>query len=264
MMTSTLKSRLDSGETVVGTFQLIGSPVISEIIGQAGLDFVVLDQEHGSLTAETCHGLVASASVGGAHSVIRVRENSGPEIQRALDLGPDAVEIPQIENARAAKEAAAAARFDPIGERGLSPYVRAGEYMGGDEYTSRQNEEVAVIGHIEGEAGVENLDEIMAVEGIDVLFLGPYDLSQSLGIPGQVHDDRVVDRMEEVCERAADEGLVVGAYADDPAMANRWIETGVQYVAIMVDAPLFHQRIAELVAGVDNTDRSSTHPRNRE
>jgi len=228
----TLRRRLEDGETAYGTFQIIGSPMVADMVGLAGLDFVILDQEHGPLTAETSVGLCAAAQEAGAAPVVRVRENSPPEIQRALDIGAAGVQIPQIETLADAEAAADAARFDPVGERGLSPYVRAGGYVGSDDYTDEQNETATVIVHIEGEDALDEIEEIARVEGIDVLFLGPYDLSQSLGIAGQVRDERVEDLMEEVCSVAADAGTVVGTYADDLEMARRWEEAGADYVAV--------------------------------
>ena len=251
MPARTLRERLLDGETTVGTFQLIGSSMVSEMAGIAGMDFVIVDQEHGPLTAETSVGLCAAAERGGAAPIVRVRENSEAEIQRALDIGAAGVEIPQIETKADAEAAVNHARFDPLGERGLSPYVRAGGYTGHDDYTARQNEETTVIVHIEGERGVENLDDIIAVDGIDVLFLGPYDMSQSLGISGQVRDERVEDLMQEVCDRAAERGKVVGTYADDPEMANQWIDAGAQYVAVHVDGAILTHAFADLVESVD-------------
>lgn len=251
MPAKSFRDRLLDGETVIGPFQMIDSPAVAEIAGLAGYDFTILDQEHGPLTAETTLGLCAAAERGGASPVVRVRANDPPEIQRALDVGADAVEIPQIESLADAEAAVAAARFAPLGERGLSPYVRAGGYKGGPEYTDKQNEHVTVIVHVEGQAGVEAYDDIVAVDGLDVVFLGPYDLSQSLGIPGQVHDDRVTEQMEDLCDRAAAAGTVVGTYADDPAMANRWIEAGAQFVALYVDAPTLLDAYRDTIAAVD-------------
>ena len=251
MSERTFRERLMDGETVVGTFQLLDSPMVSEMIGVAGMDFTILDQEHGPLTAETSVGLCAASENGGASPIVRVRNNTESEIQRALDIGAAGVEIPQIETRDDAEAAVEHARFDPLGSRGLSPYVRAGGYTGGPDYTETQNEEVTVIVHIEGKAGVENLDEILAVEGIDVLFLGPYDLSQSLGIPGQVRDQQVESLMREVCDRAAERGKVVGTFADDAEMANEWIEAGVQYIAMRVDGAILTDAFADTIAGVD-------------
>lgn len=247
MVAQSLRTRLASGDVVIGSFQSIDSPMVSEIMARAGMDFVLVDQEHGPLSARETMTCCMAAQQAGAASVVRVRENAESEIQRALDVGADAVEIPQVATLEDARAAVAAARFDPIGERGLNPYVRAGGYDGGPEYTNRQNEEVVVIVHIEGEKGVVNLDDILDTAGIDVLFLGPYDLSQSIGIPGQVRDPRVEELMEEVCERAAKAGKVVGTYADDPEMAYRWIDVGAQYVAISVDAPVLLGAYTELV-----------------
>lgn len=246
MADRTFRERLEDGETTIGTFQIIDSPMVAEIVGLAGFDFTIIDQEHGPLTAETSLGLCAAAERGGASPIVRVRANTEPEIQRALDIGAAGVEIPQIETLEDARAAVDASRFNPVGARGLSPYVRAGGYKGGPDYTDRQNEEVTVIVHIEGERGVENLDDIMTVDGIDVLFLGPYDLSQSLGIPGQVQDERVEELMDDVCDRAAEEGMIVGTFADNPEMAHRWIDVGVQYIAYYVDAPILLEAIADL------------------
>jgi 4-hydroxy-2-oxoheptanedioate aldolase len=246
MPTPTLRDRLLDGETVRGTFQIADSPTVSETVGFADLDFVILDQEHGPLTAETTHACVAAAQAAGTEPVVRVRRNDPAEIQRALDIGSAGVQIPQVESRADAEAAAAAARFDPVGERGLSPYVRAGEYVGGEGYTDEQNEAAAVIVHIEGEAALDEIAAIATVEGIDVLFLGPYDLSQSLGIPGQVRDQRVEELMSEVCDAAAEAGTVVGTYADDTAMAERWVEAGAAYVAVGVCATFLTRRLAEL------------------
>lgn len=104
---------------------------------------------------------------------------------------------------------------------------------------------------VEGQRGIDNIDEILAVEGLDAVFLGPYDLSQSLGIPGQVTDERVEELMEMVCRRGAEEDVVVGAFADTPEIANKWIDAGVQYVTMGVAAGLFTEHLADLTTQVD-------------
>lgn len=248
---STLKHRLERGETAVGTFVNIDSPAVAEAASLAGLDFTIVDQEHGPLTAETSLHMCAAAEQGGGDAIVRVRGNQPPEIQRALDIGAAGVQIPQIESGADAEAAVEAARFAPQGERGLSPYVRAGGYDGTANYTEEQNESTLVVVHVEGQRGLDDLDDILAVEGIDVIFLGPYDLSQALGVTGDVTGDRVVETMEDVCERARDAGKVVGAYADTPAIANEWIDAGVQYVAVSVDCALVKQSFADIADAVE-------------
>lgn len=253
-MTDTdFRSRLLNGETVVGTFQLLDSAMVSEMVGVAGMDFVVYDQEHGPLTAETTLELAAAAQNRGVAPIVRVRSNEEAEIQRALDIGSAGVQVPQVESEADAQAAVDAARFDPLGSRGLSQYVRAGDYWGSSTYTEDQNDDIVLIVQVEGERGVENVEDILSVEGIDAVFLGPYDLSQSLGIPGQVTDERVESLMEDVCDRAAEAGVAVGAFADTPEIANRWIDAGVQYVTLGVEAGLFTDHLSSLAAEVDTT-----------
>lgn len=250
MPQASLQSKLTDGEVVLGTFQIIDSPLVAEIMAQSGADYVLIDQEHGPLSAQETSRMCMATEQAGADPVVRVRNNSEAEIQRALDIGAIGVEVPQIESATDAKRAVNAARFDPQGQRGLNPFVRAAEYGAIEDYTDHANEEVVVIVHVEGTDAIENLDGILAVDGLDVIFLGPYDLSQSLGVPGQVMHDRVIAEMESVCERALEAGKVVGAYANDPEMANRWIDVGVQYIALYVDAPLLREAFEGLYAGV--------------
>lgn len=241
-----LQQRLHSGERVVGTLQIFDSVQVAESTGVAGMDFVVFDQEHGPLTAETTLAMTAAAERGGASPLVRVRENSASEIQRALDVGAG-VQIPQVETSGDAEQAVNAARFAPLGERGLSQYVRAGDYVGDPEYTENQNKTQTVVLQVEGQQGVENIDEIVAVSGFDVVFLGPYDLSQSLGVPGEVHHEKVETAMEQVVERATMANKVVGTFADDPQIAQHWIDLGVQYVMLSVDAPIFVRALEDLL-----------------
>jgi len=247
-METNLRDSIQSGDSVVGTFQYYPSPPVTETLALAGMDFLILDQEHSPLSAERTMEMAMAAQGAGADAVVRVRRNDTAEIQRALDLGADGVMVPQVESADDAQAARDAARYAPLGERGLSQYVRAGGYVGGEEYTTEQNESTALLVQIEGEEGVDNVEEILGVEGIDMLFLGPYDLSASLGIPGKVGDERVEAQMEAVCEKAAAAGVAVGAYADDPAMARRWLDAGVQLVAVSVGGAIFRRAAEDLLA----------------
>lgn len=247
----TLRERLKQGETVLGTFQFMRSPMATEALGLAGLDFVIIDQEHGPLSAERSLQMCYAAENGGTCPVVRVRRNDEAEVQRALDIGASGVEIPQIETKADAQDAVNASRFAPLGERGLTPYVRAGKYTGGPQYTEKQNEKVTLIIHIEGTKGVENLDEILSVEGIDVIFIGPYDLSQSLGIPGQVMHESVKEMMKSVCKRASEAGKLVGTFAETPETAQQWIDIGVQYVGYKVDVTILLRQYESLMTKIE-------------
>jgi 4-hydroxy-2-oxoheptanedioate aldolase len=252
MRENTLKQKLQQGETVLGLFMNCSYPAFIEIAGLAGYDFAIIDLEHGPLEVETAEDLCRGAQAVGLSPIVRVGENNPSRIQRALDIGSAGVQIPQIETQAQAEAAVRAAKYSPHGLRGLSFYTRAGDYMvhGSAGVTDALNEQQIVIIHVEGIRGIENLDEIIAVPHLDVIFLGPYDLSQSLGIPGQVQDPRVQQSMEVATAHIRAAGKAVGTFAANPETARRWINVGIQYVAVGVDVGLFAQVCRETVAAV--------------
>ncbi|MCX6595419.1 MAG: aldolase/citrate lyase family protein [Acidobacteria bacterium] len=232
-----LKSRLASQPYVLGTFVQIPSPQVVEILGLSGFDFVVIDNEHGAINPETTEQMIRAAEGVGLTAMVRVPQCDPVAIRLPLDWGAAGVHVPQIESTALARTAARSARFFPHGERGLQPYVRSARYRSfpTSEYLERTNQEVSVVVHIEGRGGVTDLEEILALDGIDVAFLGPYDLSQALGIPGQVADKKVENAILEAV-RQAGAGRVIGTYADTPEIARRWIDSGVRYVTLGIDA----------------------------
>jgi 4-hydroxy-2-oxoheptanedioate aldolase len=246
-----LKRKLKAGEVVVGPFCIVPSLAMVEAAGQAGMDFLIIDTEHGPIDISTAENMCRAADAVGIAPIVRVGENHPWLILRALDIGSAGVQIPQINDLASAKAAVESAKYAPIGDRGLSIFTRAGDYgLLGARHTSKLNEEQMVIVHIEGTRGVKNLDEILTVDGIDVIFLGPYDLSQSLGIPGQVEDPRVEELMRGAARKAKAAGKVVGSYAKDTAMAKRLISMGVQYLSWQVDATIYMYACREMVQQV--------------
>jgi 4-hydroxy-2-oxoheptanedioate aldolase len=252
MRENLLKRKLEKGEVVVGPFMVCPSTSLVEIVALAGFDLVIIDMEHGPLSTETAQTLCSVAQGVGITPIVRVRKNDGPQIQRALDIASGGVQVPQIECGADAEAVVRAAKYQPLGMRGMSLYTRAGDYtvFGTKGYTDRLNAEQLVVIHVEGRAGLEHIDEIVAVPYIDVVFLGPYDLSQSFGIPGQVNDPRVVQGMEEAAAKIRAAGKAVGTFADNVPAARRWIDVGVQYISLGVDVGIFAKACNELVRGV--------------
>ncbi len=240
MSDQNLKSRLKNGEVVVGPFVNLASCALIEIAAYAGFDFVILDTEHGPLDIQTAETLCRVSAGVGISPIVRIRENDPPQVLRALDIGAEGVQVPQICTGADAESLVHAAKYAPEGMRGVSPYTRAARYFSdGPKIFERLNAESMILIHVEGVEGLENLDDIIKVPGLDVIFLGPYDLSQSLGIPGQVNDPRVVDRMREAAKQINSVGLTVGTFADGPEAANKWIEAGVRYIAMSVDTGIY-------------------------
>ncbi len=249
MRENALKQKLQRGEAVIGPFMNCSYPAFIEIVGLAGFDFAIIDMEHGPLSVETAEDLCRAAQGVGLAPIVRVRKNDAPQIQRALDIGSAGVQVPQIECRADAEAVVRAAKYQPLGMRGLSFYTRAGDYTvhGVAGITDRLNAEQLVIIHVEGVRGLEHLDEIIAVPHIDVIFLGPYDLSQSFGIPGQVNDPRVVKGMEEATAKIRAAGKAAGTFAADAETAKRWLALGVQYMSLGVDVGIFARACRDLV-----------------
>ncbi len=251
MSENLLKSKLAKGEAAIGPFVNLSSGAMIEIAAYAGFDFVILDTEHGPLDIPTCEDLCRVAYGVGITPIVRIRENDPAQILRALDIGAGGVQVPQICTKADAEAVVKAAKYAPIGMRGVSPYTRAARYFAdGAAIFKRLNEESMLLVHVEGVEGLKNLEEIVTVTDLDVIFLGPYDLSQSLGIPGQVHDPRVVDRMRQAVDLINGAGLTVGTFADSPETAKMWIDAGVKYVSLSVDTGIYLRGCRQMVQEV--------------
>ncbi len=251
MRENQLKRKLKRGEVVLGPFINCAYPAFIEICGHAGFDFAVIDMEHGALNTLVAEDLCRAADCVGLAPIVRIRKNDAPQIQRALDIGSAGVQVPQIETQSDAADVVRGAKYSPLGSRGLSFYTRAGVYAAaGTQITNQLNEESLIVIHVEGIRGVENIEEIVSVPHIDVIFLGPYDLSQSLGIPGQVQDSRVIDLMQKCVTTIRNAGKAVGTFTDNPETAKQWIDAGVQYITLGVDVGIFLRACEGLVKAV--------------
>ena len=251
MRENQLKRKLQRGEVAIGPFMNCAYPAFIEICGHAGFDFAIIDMEHGALHSLVAEDLCRAADCVGLAPVVRVRKNDAPQIQRALDIGSAGVQVPQIETGADAEAAVRGAKYSPLGSRGLSFATRAGSYTAaGGQITDKLNEESLIVVHVEGRRGVENIEEIVSVPHIDVIFLGPYDLSQSLGIPGQVRDRRVIELMQKCVTSIRKAGKAAGTFADNPEIAKQWIDAGVQYIGLGVDVAIFLRACEALVKAV--------------
>jgi 4-hydroxy-2-oxoheptanedioate aldolase len=232
-----LRHKLREKRIVTGVFCELPCPESVEIIGLAGWDFVAIDCEHAPITAALLPGMMRAATAAGIPAIVRVTSSEPSAIQHALDAGAAGVQIPQIASVEAAKAAIAASRFHPLGARGFNPFVRAADFSASTtaEFFARANDEVALILQIESAAGVEAVDGILDLAGIDALFIGPYDLSQSLGIPGQTSHARVFGAAERIVKSAEAREIAVGVFTNSEEEGRRWLDIGVRYLCISVD-----------------------------
>ncbi len=236
------RKKLLDGEAVYGPFMKSGDPAFVETSGYAGFDFAILDMEHGPVSLETMQNNVRAAQITGMMPIIRVRDHSPESISQALDIGAGGVQIPQIRNAEDARCVIEAAKFQPLGDRGVCRFVRAANYssMDRNEYFRQSNERIVVL-QVEGEEAIENIDSILEVKNFDILFIGPYDLSQSLGVPGDITNSKVIRQMELVVRKAREHNVATGTFIDTIANYNLWKSSGLQYFSYSVDVGIYYE-----------------------
>ncbi len=222
---------------------------VIEALGHAGFDFVILDMEHGPNTVETIQQLLRAAEVVGILPVVRVPAADAEMISKVLDVGAAGVQIPQIASAEDVEAARRAAKFAPSGERGVCRFVRAAGYSSTEknEYFKEANEALLVI-QVEGQAASDNLEHILDVPGPDVVFIGPYDLSQSLGVPGQIEHPLVVEKMNQIVDTCLQRGIVVGNFTETPEQTAFWTKRGLRYMSFSVDMGIMYEAGRMLVS----------------
>ena len=249
-----LKQKLLDGQTVYGPFCKLQDPSVVEIAALAGFDFVILDMEHGPLSVESVQTIARAAQAKGIEVVVRVTENSASDILRILDVGVNSIQVPQVNNAADAQKVVDASFFYPKGERGMCRYVRAASYTGVEkkEYFSSANLGILTIVHIEGNKGLQNLEKIVSLDGIDIVFLGPYDLSQSCGYPGQTNHPEVVNKMKEAVMLAKANNKIIGTFCESPSDAHKWRDLGVQYISYSVDVGIILNAYKEITKQLKN------------
>ncbi len=240
MFYNKLKQTLKDGGTAIGMFITCDSPDIVEVVGLTGFDFIIIDTEHGSLSVETTQNLIRSAELRGITPITRVTEQSETTILRSLDVGAHGIQVPQVNNKSIAEGIVKATKYFPLGNRGLA-LARASEYglIDAMEYFEKSNEETLIVAHCENKQGLDNLEEIVKVPEIDVIFLGPFDMSQSLGIPGQIYHPMIEAAAERVLKLSHSSGKAAGIFVSNGEQAKLRIQQGFQYVALGLDITLF-------------------------
>lgn len=234
LLTNKTKAKLKAGETVFGVFVRYPDAALVEVIGYQGWDFCVFDAEHGVIEPRDVENMTRAAELRDMTPIVRVTTNYAPVILRYMDSGVQGLLVPWITTAAEASKAVQAVKYHPEGIRGLAG-VRASEYGQGaplGEYVKKANAETLVILQIETGGSVDNLHEIIKVAGIDVIFIGPNDLSHSLGVPGEIRHPAVLDAMQRVIDIVKDSPAALGIMVQNAASAREWRERGARFISI--------------------------------
>jgi 4-hydroxy-2-oxoheptanedioate aldolase len=221
MRANAMKAALARGETASGVSMMFSSPQLVEIVARLGFDWVLLDCEHGAISMESLEIMTMAAEAAGITAIARPRSNTPGAIMEVLERGVMGVQVPHVNTVEQARAVVEAVKFAPLGHRGLAARTRPSGYGIGislEEHARQSNEQTLICIQIEEQEALENLDALLEVSGIDVYFLGPSDISQSLGHPGQLQHPDVKGAMDAALATITRRGRTAGSAGS----ADRW------------------------------------------
>ncbi len=254
-----LKAKLQAGEAVFGT--MIGqtrSPNVVQMLKAVGMDFLLLDTEHGPFNMESVSTLSRTARGAGIPLIVRVPGHTSDYVSRTLDIGADGIMAPQVHTAEQAAQVIRWAKYQPVGQRGLALGGPASDYQAhgsAEEIMRDRNEDTFIIIQIESRQAVANLEGICAVPGIDVLLIGPMDFSASHGKPGQFEDPEIVREMVKVVEAGKQHGIASGIHVPTVELCRAWRDRGMTFLTCTSEAGMIMTEGARIVQAFRSDER---------
>lgn len=232
-----LKNKLINNELTIGSWIMMNDPMSVEIMALAGFEWLVIDIEHTSIDLNTTENLIRTIQLHNMKALVRVSKNEEVVIKRVLDMGADGIIVPMVSSKEDALMAVEYAKYPPFGKRGVGLYRASGYGTKFEEYKKWVNEKLIIIAQIEHIDAVKNIDEIINVEGIDATIIGPYDLSGSMGYPGELEREDVQCAVSEVLRRCKENNISSGFHVveSDPEKLKLKIDQGCTFLAYGID-----------------------------
>jgi len=247
------KKRLLAKELQIGLWCSLGSNIAAEIVGDSGFDWVLLDTEHAPNEPPDVLAQLQAFAAGTARVVVRPAWNDAVLIKRLLDIGAQTLLVPFVQNAEEARRAVAACRYPPVGIRGITAGGRASRYGRAASYLKEADQQVCLLVQAETMDAIDRIPEVAAVDGVDGIFVGPSDLSASMGHIGNPLHPEVQRAIELAAKRINDAGKVAGILTTVEADARRYIEWGYRFVAVGTDIGLLARNADALAAAFRKT-----------
>ena len=255
-MLTDFKARLTNGDAFIGAFICLPSPESAEIFAEVGYDWLILDTEHGPFDILLAQRMLQAVGTR-CPCVVRVPSNEEVWIKKALDTGPSGILVPLVHTAEIAERIVRACKYAPEGVRGMGG-ARAHRYgVGFQEYVVRANREIAVIVQAEHIEAVENIEAIARVPGIDAIFVGPYDLSASMGKPGQVKDPDVQTAIRKIRDATLRADVKLGIYCSEAEEARNCLKEGYTLIGMSTDLNYLTQSAVRALAAAKNEQTRS-------
>ncbi len=254
---STLRQRIRSGETLLGTFLNLGSPMATEICARAGLDWVLIDLEHGAGSEAELLSQLTAVAAAGTTAIVRVERSERMRIARALDLGAEGIMAPRVDTADEAAELVRHLRYPPGGIRGVALMTRGAEYgTVAHGEVAAVNDRLVTIAQVESPTAVANAAELAAVDGVDVLFVGPTDLTHAMGIPGEIDHPDYRRAVAEVGQAAAAAGKAAGVLLWRVEDMDAYLDAGYRFLAVGSDGAFVAGGVRSMAAAFRSRTRS--------
>jgi 4-hydroxy-2-oxoheptanedioate aldolase len=237
---NTLKHRLQAGETLIGCWLGMAEPYLAEISATAGFDWLLIDGEHAPNDIRSMAAQLAVLEASGASTVIRLPDDDPAKIKQALDIGAQTLLIPMVESAAQAERIYCATRYPPLGFRGVgSALARASKFAAIPDYLTTADDQICVLAQVESRAGLEALDAILAIDGIDGVFIGPADLAADMGHIGKPAQPAVKDAVLDALRRIRATGRIAGVLSMDPVYIADCRDAGANFLGVGIDVSLF-------------------------
>lgn len=236
-----IKKRLQNGELVLGTIiSEVRNPNIAYMLAQCGFEFFIIDNEHGSYNPETIANMVAAARGAGISVIVRIPEITRENILKPLDAGAAGLLVPMVNSAAEAKEIIRHAKYPTMGNRGAALRRPHNLYakVNASDYLKQANENTFIAVQAETTQAIENIDEIASVEGVDCIFVGPFDLSISLGIPGQINHQDEIEAIEKISAACKKHNKIGGILMFDQELLKKWIKQDFRFAVYSSDITL--------------------------
>lgn len=251
-----VKRDIKSGKLSLGSWVTIGHPKVGELMAQCGFDWLAIDTEHGANDIETGERFLQGLQGAGCVPFVRLPENNPIWIRRFLDAGFTGMIVPMVNDKAGAEAVVRACKYPPLGKRGIG-FCRANQYgFNFEKYIETANEETIIICQIEHIEAVKNIEEIVSVKGIDGIFMGPYDLSGSMGILGQFNHPDMHAVMKKVVNASKNAGIVAGIHVISPSVrdVHQRYKEGFRFIALSLDITVIGHYFREMLSDLKSIE----------
>lgn len=248
--TNKLKIKLSKGEPVLGTWNTLASPLVTEVLAQSGLDFQIIDLEHGPFILDKLHLHVSACENSPSCTpLVRIPSKENWMALQVLDQGAHGVVVPHISNSQESIDLLSSIKYHPFGTRGFTPFSKAGGFNNKNtsSYVNNANNSILSVVIIESQEGLDNLEEIIDVDGIDIIYFGAFDLSQALGCPGEVKNPKVISAIQHGVEIVNTKGKYAGGFVPQSRDDVKWLlDMGMKFITYDVDSSIIYSQLSDV------------------